>query len=280
MRRSAFSASTSSSRSTSRATYVYNNTEAFIQDNWKFNEKLTLDYGVRFVHQQPQYDELLQTSNFFMDRYSVGQAPAQYVAGCANGAVTCSGTTRQARNPVHRAVPRAELDGGDRHARAEYRRSAERPPFRPGKGIAETNYTWPALVLAPRFGMAYDLTGKQELVLRGGMGLFYDRPSGNSIYAQVQNPPSTRNVTVRYGTLQDLANAQFATEGAPSLSVFEYESKVPSSAQWNFGVQMMLPFATSLDVEYVGNHCVQHHRAASTSTTSTSARRSRRGTRT
>ena len=109
--------------------------------------------------------------------------------------------------------------------------------------------------MAPRFGMAYDVTGKQELVLRGGVGLFYDRPSGNSIYAQVQNPPSTRNVTVRYGTLQDLANAQFATEGAPASRCSSTTARLPSSTQWNFGVQMMLPWATSLDVEYVGQHC-------------------------
>ena len=40
-----------------RGAFVYNNTEGYIQDNWKVNNKLTLDYGVRFVHQQPQYDD-------------------------------------------------------------------------------------------------------------------------------------------------------------------------------------------------------------------------------
>ena len=60
--------------------------------------------------------------------------------------------------------------------------------------------------MAPRFGAAYDLTGKQTFVMRGGVGLFFDRPSGNSIFAQVTNPPAVRNVTVRNGQLQSLGS--------------------------------------------------------------------------
>ena len=47
---------------------IYNNTEFYIQDNWKASSRLTLDYGVRFTRQQPQYRpvpadvELLQRS--------------------------------------------------------------------------------------------------------------------------------------------------------------------------------------------------------------------------
>jgi Carboxypeptidase regulatory-like domain len=79
--------------------FKYDNTEGYIQDNWKLSNKLTLDYGVRLVRQQPQYDTLGQASNFLIDKWVPGQAPKLFVAGCANGVYPCTGTNRQAMNP-------------------------------------------------------------------------------------------------------------------------------------------------------------------------------------
>src|SRR5918996_915848 len=43
--------------------------------------------------------------------------------------------------------------------------------------------------------------------------------------------------------------------GPPQLtSVWPYEADIPSSTQWNAGVQMTLPWATAVDVSYVGQH--------------------------
>ena len=102
--------------------------------------------------------------------------------------------------------------------------------------------------------MAYDLTGEQKFVLRGGGGLYYDRPSGNSVFAQVLNPPTRRSVTIRYGQLQSLGQGGLATEAPSSLSVYQYDGGLPSSTQWNGGIQVALPWSTVVDVEYVGQH--------------------------
>ncbi len=233
--------------------YLYNNDEAYIQDTWKVTSRLTLDYGLRFVHQQPQYDVTGQSSNFLPDKYSIDAAPVLYVAGCANGVYPCSGSNRQAMNPVTGDFlgPNSVLAIG---AVVPGSGSATNGLFASGQGIAKTNYTWPALAVAPRFGMAYDVSGQQTLVLRGGAGLFFDRPSGNSVFAQVLNPPTLDNVTVRYGQLQTLGSGGLTTSTPPALSVYEYDSSLPTSIQWNGGVQMALPWSITLDVSYVGQH--------------------------
>ena len=233
--------------------FVYDNTEGYIQDNWKVNDKLTLDYGVRLVRQQPQYDSRGQASNFFTEDWTLANAPTLYAAGCANGVYPCSGNNRQAMNPITGQFlgPNSTLAIG---GIVPGTGSATNGLYLSGQGIVDTTYKWPLLALAPRFGMAYDLTGRQSFVLRGGAGLFFDRPSGNSIYSQVQNPPVYSSVTVRYGELQTLGQGGLATSGPPALSVFEYDGELPSSTQWNAGVQMMLPWNTAFDVEYVGQH--------------------------
>ena len=52
--------------------------------------------------------------------------------------------------------------------------------------------------------MAYDLTGTQTIVFRGGVGLFYDRPDGNTVFSIPGNPPIAESQDLRNGQLQNL----------------------------------------------------------------------------
>ena len=66
-------------------------------------------------------------------------------------------------------------------------------------------------------------------MIRGGGGLFFDRPDGDSIYYQSQNPPTSTNQTVRNGLLQDLgAGTGAASSGVPTLINYRYDNPTPA----------------------------------------------------
>jgi hypothetical protein len=67
------------------------------------------------------------------------------------------------------------------------------------------------------------------------------------------NPPIATSTDLRYGTLQNLGQG-LAFGPVPALVTFQYEAKVPASVQWQMGVQKTLPWASVVDVSYVGNH--------------------------
>jgi hypothetical protein len=232
--------------------YRYKNVEWYLQDNWRVNAKLTLDYGLRFTHQQPQHDSLLQASNFFPDQWSRANAPRLYVPGCTVAASPCPSASRVAVNPLTGqslgansvlAIGTIVPNSGN----------ALNGVIQAGNGIAKENYEWPYLAVAPRVGAAYDISGNQKIVLRGNFGLFYDRPEGNTTSNQIGNPPNSTATTVRYAELQSLAGG-LRTQAPAQLAIFQYDAKIPAQMQWSTGVQMTLPWSSAIDVSYVASH--------------------------
>lgn len=236
--------------------YRYNNLEWYAQDNWKVNPRLTLDYGMRFYLIQPQYDEDLQTANFLPNRFNSADAGLLYRPICLNGAASCSGTNRRAVDPrlltggfvasttntlegvyIGRLVPNTgKLLNGIVQA---------------GAGIEKGLYKNRGIHFAPRFGFAYDVTGKQDFVIRGGAGMFYDRPQGNVVFDLLTNPPTTLSPTFNFGRLQDIGTGQVLL-APPALVAYDRQGKTPTSYAFNMGIQYKLPLESVLDVSYVG----------------------------
>ena len=128
--------------------------------------------------------------------------------------------------------------------------------MRAGDGISKYNYEWPALAVAPRFGAAYDVSGRQSLIVRGGVGLFFDRPDGDSIYYQSQNPPTSTNQTVRNGRCRRWARHRRGELRRADDHRLPLRQPEPARrhSSGTPGMQMTLPWSSSLDIAYVGQH--------------------------
>jgi outer membrane receptor protein involved in Fe transport len=164
-----------------KGNFLYHNIEWYLQDNWRVNSRLTLDYGLRFYWLQPTYDTRLQASNFIPAEYSAARAPRLYyptrdAAGNRVGIDRATGALVPAFN-IGRIVPGSGALVGN-------------GLFGAGDGIDEQLYENRGVHYAPRFGFAYDARGTQELVVRGGFGVFYDRAAGDTVYGMIEQQPT------------------------------------------------------------------------------------------
>lgn len=227
--------------------YRYWNVEWYLQDNWKVNDRLTLDYGLRFYWVQPQYDQAFLTSNFVPSLYDPAQSVRLYQPGLdASGQrVAVDPVTGQTLNAafIGRLVP----NSGDI---ANGLRTGRDPEV--GKYLIKDR----GIHYAPRFGLTYDLTGRQDFILRAGGGVFYDRYEGNIAFDQIVNPPNSITPRITWGRLQDVdpSNALLAPFG---LNALNYEGEVPTTYNFNIGIQKKLPWNMIWDLAYVGS--VQNH---------------------
>jgi hypothetical protein len=236
--------------------YRYNNVEWFAQDNWKVNSRLTLDFGMRFYWIQPQYDEDLLTANFLPDRFNSGDAPRLYAPVCI-GANPCSGANRRAIDPSVAATGAQPLAGNTIDGAYVGRIVPNSGKLlngivQAGAGIEKGLYKNRGVHFAPRFGFAYDLLGNQKTVLRGGGGMFYDRPQGNVVFDLLTNPPTTLAPTFNFGQISQVGSGP-ALLAPPALVAYDRKGKSPTSYSFNMGVQQKLPFESVLDVSYVGS---------------------------
>ena len=107
--------------------------------------------------------------------------------------------------------------------------------------------------MSPRIGVVYDLSGKGETIVRGGWGIFYDRPQGNQVFDMIANAPGVLNSRLDFGTLQSLTSAGGDPSPTLSLNPSAYDFKPPRVTQWNVGIQHKLMSEIILDLAYVGS---------------------------
>jgi hypothetical protein len=223
------------------------NVEWYLQDNWRVNSKLTLEYGMRFYWIQPQYDKALQTSAWNRALYDPAAAGVLRVAGLdANG-------KRIAINPLTGETGPAALIGSLINTGKGFVNGL----YANGMGLAGKNGYPKALIdgqginFAPRVGIAYQIMPKT--VLRVGGGIFYDRLQGNPVFDMLPNPPSTAIPQFYYGNLASIPSAASGAFFPQSVNGFDKAGQIPTTYNWNFTIQRELPFSLLFDIGYVAS---------------------------
>jgi hypothetical protein len=213
----------------------------YVQDNWRVNRNLTLNLGLRWDGIPHTYEANDRMGNFYPSLYNPADAAVLLADGSISPNSPGLGTSP---NPILAGVP-LYLNGigipGHNHI---------------PKGLVNNNWN----TFGPRIGFAYDLTGSGKTVIRGGVGLMYERIQGNDMYNAGANTPFSLNVTNNSVTMED-PNILLATGSAaarpinpPSITGLAIDNyKQPASYQYSAGLQRQLNAKSVLSVSYVGN---------------------------
>jgi hypothetical protein len=220
----------------------YWNYEFFAQDSWKASRRLTLNYGLRVNFVPPLYEKNDLFTNFDPDKYDPAKKVILYQPTTVNGA-------RMARNPVTGAIAPQALIGaivpgvGD-PANGIVHAGKDGTP----RGLIENRGAqW-----GPRLGLAYTINDKT--VFRGGGGVFYERIATSAVgYTTnfLTSPPDVQLVEMWYGTLADIGSTP-GTLFPLQITQIAKDGHVPTTYNFNAGIQRELPMKVLLDVSYVG----------------------------
>ena len=245
--------------------------DAYAQDGWRVNSRLTLDYGIRVTHHGAIYEVRDMNSAFDPDLWNPAKAGALFQPYCLPGNVPgnqpCATANRRAINPitgqvVSQAFAGTMVPGSGDITNGQF--TGGLPGKKPG-----WYYDMPALSWAPRIGMAWDLTGDQKTALRASGGIFYNfLNQGQYLYSQ--GPLVSRVRSILNATLDDIDDVTAAGNLVESpqqanlpagFDLALHGNQMPQGKlqpeknyQVNVAVQRDIGFKTVAEVAWVGNY--------------------------
>jgi hypothetical protein len=204
----------------------------YAQDTWKVNSRLTLNYGLRLYHMGWMYDK---ADNFAVWLPSAYQGPL-----CLNPGVYGCGT----------GVGQNPFAGGNSPVGAYTGLLTNKE----SSSVSRSGRQTPTAEFGPRFGFAYDLTGKGSTVLRGGFGTYYFHEINNPVYDAMSNPPLVKAYNIGAPTtFTQLAQLQPQAVQSGALLIDPADHNVPYTYEYNFTISQRAPWQTLIQASYIGN---------------------------
>lgn len=197
----------------------------YVMDDWKVNQRLTVNVGVRLDHEGRWYD-----------RQGLGMAvwyPQLFAQDVA---------INQGAHSMVVEYPGVRWKGID----------AGVP-----NGGSPARLAW----TTPRVGFAYNLQGQSETVIRGGWGeyVWNDMAPGGALTTSqnvmTYNSPGSQAITLAQVGLQTPAGNNQPAGSITANAYNDYQN--PLTYAWNLTVDRQLPWQSMLEVAYVGNST--HH---------------------
>lgn len=251
--------------------FRFNDFEAYGQDTWKVTRKLSVVLGLRYIHTTPTYAQGNNMTNFDPFAFNTALEPT-FNGGLATSSINpaspglCSGPLT---NVVGSPVLTIECNGlqrpgqvpGDQASRVPVT-SADPTLLAAISTGAARGFYQPENLFGPRVGFSLSPFSNNKTVVRGGFGIFYDKPEGNLLglginsqgyvpWAQSASISGTNASLSQFDSAPGAANVQAPT--TLSLNGVDPNLVVARSYQYSFGVQRELPDAMLLQVAYVGN---------------------------
>ena len=208
----------------------------FLQDDWKLSQKLTLNLGLRYELDLSPYETRGAIGTFDPALYQ----PRMEVDASGNPVGPPVGGFVQAGN----VIPEYDLANVPNVGKRVF------------TNVDPNNF-------GPRVGFAYSPFDSGGLMLRGGYGIYYSRPSAAHLNNTINSPPtyvigrSTPGALVRLEDPYALLPSQdqfprFVNGVALSSSTFERRLRTAYFYQYNASLQYALSHDLLLEVAYVG----------------------------